>query len=66
MVLDLGGSRKKIICVSAIMHKGRLGQMGWRPLRKGSLSENGLFSQSVPGPQVLGNVPMLVLTGKTS
>lgn len=65
MVLDLGGSRKKIVCVCAIMRRGRLGQMGWRPLQKGSLSANGLFSQSVPGPQVFGNVPMLALTGKT-
>lgn len=47
------------------MHRGRLGQMGWRPLWKGSLSASGLFSQSVPGPQMFGNVPMLSLTWKT-
>lgn len=63
------GSREKIVCVCAIMHKGRCGKMG--VCGRGHWRDRGVdilhFNECIPDPQVpvFGGVPELSVSNET-
>ena len=67
-VIGLGcvrkGSREKIVCVCAIMHKGRCYQMGQRGHWQDRGSDILHFNECIPDPQVsvFGDVPELAVS----